>query len=142
MIALAADRLTAGRENAGARTRVTAAPGVASFVAPVGGDSIPGHGAITLASDPFGDPRRASVEAGVAYGAATPTVPSAQSRGTRLTAILVADERRVAVIDEETVTVGAVLRDGARVAAILPDRVWIAAKDGRRHMLTLTLRGQ
>lgn len=141
MIALAADRLTAERD-AAARMRVTATPDVAPFVLPVAGDSARGQEAIALASDPFGDARRAAWDAAVASGATSPTVPSAQPRGPRLTAILVADERRVAVIDEETVTVGATLRDGARVAAILPDRVWIAEKDGRRHMLTLTTRGQ
>lgn len=142
MIALAADRLTAGRENAGTRERLTAAPAVAPYVLPVGSLPASDPSSITLASDPFGDAPRASGDAAVAYGASTPTVPTAQPGGPRLTAILVADERRVAVIDEETVTVGAVLRDGARVAAILPDRVWIAEKNGRRHMLTLTTRGQ
>lgn len=141
MLALAADRLTADR-GAHARMRVTAAPEVAPFVVPVRGDVAPGGAPITLTSDPFGEAGRASDDAGVAYGAATPTVPTAPPGGPRLTAILVADERRVAVIDEETVTVGAMLRDGARVAAILPDRVWVAERNGRRHMLTLSTRGQ
>ena len=141
MIALAAERLTAGAGAAG-RVRVTASPDVAAFVLPVNGDSTVRHAPVVLASDPFGRGRRAADDAGVAYGATAPTVPTAQPRGPRLTAILVADERRVAVIDEETVTVGAMLRDGARVAAILPDRVWISERDGRKHMLTLTTRGQ
>jgi hypothetical protein len=46
------------------------------------------------------------------------------------------------VIDESTVTVGDVLRDGARVSAIQPDRVWVVDKDGRWQMLTLTARGR
>ena len=59
-----------------------------------------------------------------------------------MTAILIADERRVAVIDEATFKVGDVLRDGARVSAIQADRVWVVEKDGRWQMLTLTARGR
>lgn len=46
------------------------------------------------------------------------------------------------MIDEATVKVGDVLRDGARVAAIQTDRVWVVEKDGRWQMLTLTIRGR
>lgn len=138
MIALAADRLSATGARAG---RQVASADVGAFVLPVSGDVTPHTPPITLALDPFDDRRGAGRAPGVASGSARPTVPGATARGRSLTAILVADERRVAVIDDETVTVGATLPDGARVAAILPDRVWVVEKNGRRHMLTLT-RGQ
>lgn len=72
----------------------------------------------------------------VAQGAAAPTVsPSAGAQ--RLTAVLIADERRVAVIDDAAVSIGDVLRDGSRVSAIQPDRVWIIEKNGHWRALTL-----
>jgi hypothetical protein len=55
-----------------------------------------------------------------------------------LTAILISDQRRVAVIDEATVGVGDVLRDGARISAIQADRVWVVQKNGQWRMLTLS----
>jgi hypothetical protein len=91
-------------------------------------------------NDPFG--RRAVVgpEPSVASGASTPTVSSGSVGSRGLTAILISDERRVAVIDDATVGIGDVLRDGARVSAIQPDRVWLVGKNGRWRMLTLSNR--
>lgn len=59
-----------------------------------------------------------------------------------LTAILVSDDRRVAVIDDAAVSVGDVLPDGARVSAIQPSKVFVVDSKGRFHTLTLTNRGQ
>lgn len=144
-IALAADRLSAAPEPASAGAP-SAPPEIAAFVMPLARDSaLPSFHQI-VAVDPFerGADRRTPPP--VASGAATPTVPSTTTaqarRGRQLTAILIADERRVAVIDEATVRVGDVLRDGARVSAIQADRVWVVEKDGRWQMLTLTPRGR
>lgn len=105
------------------------------------GDSIAPGFHQTLTVDPF-ERRPTIVEpSGVAFEPAAPTVPSSPVPGSRLTAILVADDRRVAVIDDATVSVGDVLPDGARVSAIQPDRVWIVDANGRWRMLTLTNRG-
>ena len=99
----------------------------------------------SVAVDPFDHDAHAGGRSTVALDEATPTVPSAptaQSAGRRLTAILIADERRVAVIDETAVAVGDVLRDGSRVSAIQPDRVWVVERNGGWQMLTLSTRGR
>jgi hypothetical protein len=57
-----------------------------------------------------------------------------------LTAILIADDRRVAVIDDATVSVGDVLSDGSRVSSIQPNRVFVVEKNGRWRTLTLANR--
>lgn len=143
-IALAADRLAAAPERR-ADGAISASPEISPFVAPIAATpDMPTFGQ-TVAVDPFDRDRGAATQAGVASGSADPTVPSVsttRSQGRRLTAILIADERRVAVIDEATVGVGGVLRDGARVSAIQPDRVWVVEKNGRWQMLTLTTRGR
>jgi hypothetical protein len=140
LVALAADRLAAAP--AGSAPQLGAQADVAAFVTPLPADARVSGYAPTIPVDPFDRERPLFVESGVASAPAVPTVPSASARGRRLTAILVADERRVAVIDDATVTIGDVLRDGARVSAIQPDRVWVVEKDGRWRMLTLTARGQ
>jgi len=71
----------------------------------------------------------------VASPRGTPTVSSGRTR--QLTAILVADNRPVAVIDDEVVSVGDVLRDGARVSRIQADRVFLVEKNGKWRTLTL-----
>lgn len=93
-------------------------------------------------TDPFETRQVAIAQPDVAPQSGAPTVPSSSANGRRLTAILVADERRVAVVDDAAVSVGSVLRDGARVAAIQPDRVFVVEKNGRWRTLTLTNRGQ
>lgn len=144
-IALAADRLSAAPEP-GPVGAPSASPELSPFVAPLAGDSaLPGFRQ-SIAVDPFDGRSGGAAETTVASGSAIPTVPPAPTArpqgGRQLTAILIADERRVAVIDESSVTVGDVLRDGARVSAIQPDRVWVVEKDGRWQMLTLTTRGR
>ena len=138
-IALAADRLPAASAAAPSGSRADGE--IASHVAAREPDSpLPSFRA-TIAYDPFSPGRGAAGEKGVAPIAGSPTVP-ASSHGRRLTAILVADDRRVAVIDDATVRVGDVLRDGAKVSAIQADQVWVVEKNGRTQMLTLTTRGQ
>jgi hypothetical protein len=145
-IALAAEHLSAASDVRPSGTPAPAAsPEIAPFVTPLaGGTALPSF-AQTIAVDPFEGGRRI-VQSAVASGLTTPTVPSAPTarprEGRQLTAILIADERRVAVIDEATVKVGDVLRDGARVSAIQADRVWVVEKDGRWQMLTLSTRGR
>lgn len=141
-VALAAERLAASP----ARPQGSAASEIGtldlgSFVSRGGSDSVlPGfHASLTV--DPFDSRPQAAFQSGVASIAASSTVPSSLAAGRRLTAILVADERRVAVIDDATVSVGDVLPDGARVSAIQPDRVWVVEKNGRWQMLSLTNRG-
>jgi hypothetical protein len=98
---------------------------------------------VPVESDPFHapPPPRGSV---VASMTETPTVraSSGTPRGRVLSAILVADDRRVAVIDDEVVGTGDVLPDGARVSAIQPNKVFLVDNQGRWQTLTLTNRGQ
>lgn len=143
-VALAAERLA----TAPARPTTPGTMGaggvadISDFAVPVGSDSrLPQFG-MNVRIDPF-DSRQAGVDqSDIASQAGISTVPPSSGGGRRLTAILVADERRVAVIDDAMVSVGDVLRDGARVAAIQPDRVFVVDKNGRWRTLTLTNRGR
>lgn len=56
----------------------------------------------------------------------------------RVSAILVAGGRPTAILNDESVGVGARLADGTRVEAILQDRVIIRAPDGTRRTLWLS----
>lgn len=145
-IALAADRLSAAPEPAPLGAPPSASPEISPFVVSLPAVSeLPAFRQL-LAIDPFESRGRRSGTLAVAPDATTPTVPSSPvarpQRGRQLTAVLIADERRVAVIDEATVKVGDVLRDGARISAIQADRVWVVEKDGRWQMLTLMTRGR
>jgi len=113
---------------------------VAGFVAPLRPDSDLPRFHMSVWADPLGHGSDVSAQQSVASATSRPTVPPS-SAGGGLTAILVSDDRRVAVIDDATVGVGDVLRDGARVSAIQPDRVWVVDKNGRWRMLTLANRG-
>lgn len=68
-----------------------------------------------------------------AYDAPTPAPP----RRPALSAILITDSRRAAVIDEQLVGVGDALADGARVTAVEQNFVIVTARDGSRRQLTL-----
>lgn len=68
----------------------------------------------------------------------SPVYTSTRQVGRRLTAILIADDRQVAVLDDAVVGIGDRLPDGARVDEIRGDRVWVVESNGRRKMLTLT----
>jgi hypothetical protein len=144
-VALAAERLTSVQQrpvSAGVAGGASLSD-IAGFVSRVGYDSALPEFRIPVRVDPFNRFRGPADQFAVASEAGVPTLPSssAAAGGRRLTAILVADERRVAVIDDETVSVGDVLRDGARVSAIQPDRVFVVEKNGRWRTLTLTNRG-
>lgn len=140
-VALAAERLAASPARPRAGSDTVALPDLGSFVGRGGTDYVmPGFQA-SVSVDPFDSRPQAALQSGVASTGGSSTVPSSLAAGRRLTAILVADERRVAVIDDATVSVGDVLPDGARVSAIQPDRVWVVEKDGRWQMLSLTNRG-
>jgi hypothetical protein len=90
-----------------------------------------------LRVDPLGASRPAQSQT-VAPRAGVSTVNSAGRRGRSLTAILISDQRSVAVIDEAVVGVGDRLPDGARVDAIQSDRVVVVDRNGQRRVLTLT----
>lgn len=141
LVALAAERLATSQPRASTPGALDAAglSDVGDFVVPIRSYVAMPQFNTPVRSDPF-ETRRFGVAQDVAPQAAIPTVPSLAGR--RLTAVLIADERRVAVVDDAAVGVGDVLRDGARVAAIQPDRVFVVEKNGRWRTLTLTNRGQ
>jgi hypothetical protein len=134
VVALAAERISAG-----ARAPLTGGASVASlgdiggFMAPLpGGTESPVYAA-PLHSDPFAAGARGGFP--VAQGARGPTVNARAGR--QLTAILIADDRPVAVIDGALVNVGDVLPDGGRVASIRGDRVAISERNGQMRVLTI-----
>jgi len=88
--------------------------------------------------DPSGA-RGLATNTAVAQPGNAPTVRAANEER-RLTGVLIADERRVARIDDRLVRVGDVLRDGSRVTAIQPTGVWIIDKNGTWRLLTLSRR--
>jgi hypothetical protein len=142
LVALAAERIATSQPRVSTPGALDAAllADIGDFVVPIRTDTAIPQFRMPVRLDPF-DSRRLDVgQSNVAPQAGVPTVPSAGGR--RLTAVLIADERRVAVIDDAAVRVGGMLRDGARVAAIQPDRVFLVEKNGRWRTLTLTNRGQ
>jgi hypothetical protein len=144
-VALAAERLSAPpRKSAGGALDAAAVGDVGHFMTPVGADSMLSRFRVNVRIDPLEARQGFAEQSDIASAGGIPTVPSSarSSNGRGLTAILIADERRVAVIDEATVSVGDVLGNGARVAAIQPDRVFVVEKNGRWRTLTLTKPGQ
>jgi hypothetical protein len=115
---------------------------ISGFVAPPVFDSMIPPFRMPLRRDPFAT-GASREESAVASSLDSRTVrTSSASGGHVLSAILVANDRRVAVVDDEAVGVGDVLSDGARVSAIQPDRVLVVDSRGRWQTLTLTNRGQ
>ena len=94
--------------------------------------------AVRLKTDPLGGQSAPIAVGTVASQGGVPTVSSSVRRGRRLTAILIADGRSVAVIDDAVVLVGDRLPDGARVVEIRSDRVSVVEKGGQKRELTLT----
>jgi len=141
-VALAADRLTASPKRPAAQGALDASTlgDIAGFVVRLRADSELPRFHMSVWNDPFARRGAVASQPSVASGASTPTVSSSSGESRGLTAILISEERRVAVIDDATVGVGDVLRDGARVSAIQPDRVWVVEKNGRWRMLTLSNR--
>ena len=133
-VALAAERLSAGaRAPLAGGVTVAALGDIGGFMAPLpSGAELPGAG-FPLRSDPFASDARGFA---VARGTPAPTVNARAGR--QLTAILIADDRPVAVIDGALVNVGDVLPDGGRVASIRGDRVAISERNGQMRVLTIS----
>ena len=143
-IAVAAERFAAVPQQPLAAAAAAGQVGgdISKFVAPITFDSMVPPFRVPIRVDPF-EFRTRSVEPAVASSAGSRTVASSAAEGGHVhTAILGADDRRVAVIDDEAVRVGDVLPDGARVSAIQPNQVFVVDTKGRWQTLTLTNRGQ
>jgi hypothetical protein len=138
---VAAERLSSPPPASGIPPRDPLGADISSYVAPQAFDSLVPSFRIPVYADPF-ERRAASDVPAVAPGRTTPTVRTSAGRARVLTAILVADDRRVAVIDDEVVRVGDLLPDGARVSAIQPNKVFVVDSKGRWQTLTLTNREQ
>ncbi len=141
LLALVADRVAAAPVRRSGANALADVPDVGSFIARIGADSASSSLRVGVAVDPFETHLETVEQSGVAPEASTPTVPASPARAGGLTAILVADQGRVAVIDDRLVSVGDVLADSARVSSIQADRVWVVEKNGRWRMLTLANRG-
>ena len=120
---------------AGPARRVPSVGDLAAFAAAGAPDSLERSTDVVSQAEPFGAVA-SDAPISVASPGGTPTVSGGRAR--QLTAILVADNRPVAVIDDEVVSVGDVLRDGARVARIQSERVFLVEKNGKWRTLTLT----
>jgi hypothetical protein len=132
--ALAAERLAArARAPLPQLAGIAALGDIGEFVAPASVELAGEMALPPLRVDPFGG---SSAVFPVAPGARTPTVSGRAGR--QLTAILIADDRPVAVIDGVVVNLGDVLPDGGRVASIRSDRVAISEKNGQMRVLTLS----
>jgi hypothetical protein len=137
MLALAADRLAADPRGTAVRGVTLDSLGDAdSFAAPLGVDYTIPDFVDNLRIDPLEGRSASASTPAIASSRGNPTV-STPTAGRRLTAVLVADDRPVAVIDDEVVEVGGRLKDGARISAIRGDRVWVVEKDGKWRVLTL-----
>jgi hypothetical protein len=137
LVALAADRIaTSSRPITPGSFDIGALGEIGDFIAPIRADSMLPRYRAAVDHDPLDSRVAAEPRPDIAPPTAI-TVPSVQPRN-RLTAVLVAADRRVAVIDDAMVSVGDVLSDGARVTAIQRDRVFVVEKNGRWRTLTLT----
>jgi hypothetical protein len=138
LLALAAEVLSGGLASP-ARTRSTDALGdIGEFLRENSSAAENARPDVTLRLDPFGAPQPETRPNSVAPRRNASTVVSEGAGSTRrLTAILVANDRPVAVIDNEVVGLGDSLRGGARVSRIQSDRVFLIEKDGKWRTLTL-----
>ena len=132
-VALTAERISAAPAGPAAR-RIPSVADLGAFVAAAAQESLTRESDVVAQVEPFGS-RDADPSISVASQSGSPTVSSGRAR--QLTAILVADNRPVAVIDDEVVSIGDVLRDGARVARIQSERVFVVEKNGKWRTLTL-----
>lgn len=133
-VALAAERLADGaRAPLTGGASVAALGDIGGFMTPVQASAESPLWAAPLHSDPFEAGARGGFP--VAQGPRGPTVSARAGR--QLTAILIADDKPVAVIDGALVNVGDVLPDGGRVASIRGDRVAISERDGQMRVLTI-----
>jgi hypothetical protein len=137
-LALAADRLAADRRP-GARPASGGADvqEIGSFATPLGVEPVLPRFVENLHYDPLEDRAvRPATGSPIASPRGNPTV-SGSAGARRLTAILVADDKPVAVVDDQVVAVGASLKDGARISAIRDNKVFLVEKDGKWRVLTL-----
>lgn len=133
-VALAAERLAAdARAPMLGGASLAALGDIGGFVTPLQGDIQVQGATAFLRVDPLG---QSAARIPVAPGQRAPTVNAGGGR--QLTAILIADDRPIAVIDGALVNVGDVLPDGGRVAAIRSDRVAIAERNGQMRVLTIS----
>lgn len=143
VIAVAANQFTAAPRPVTVGVARAGIPGgdISGFIAPPAVTSMVPPFQLPIQVDPF-EPTEPGHETAVASLPGLPTVRTSSTGGRILSAILVADDRRVAVIDDAAVGVGDLLPDGARVSAIQPNRVFVVDSKGRWQTLTLTNRGQ
>ena len=139
MIAVAANQFTAAPPAVTVGVARAGIPGgdISGFIAPQAVSSMVPPFRLPIRVDPFELTEQVH-ETAVASLPGSPTVRTSSTGGRVLSAILVADDRRVAVIDDAAVGVGDVLPDGARVSAIQPNRVFVVDSKGRWQTLTLT----
>jgi hypothetical protein len=141
VVALAAERL-AGEPAPSVPLARAANEDIGGFVTPVGYAGMLPSSGMAVGIDPFGGQSRESQAEYSVVGPGPSGAGPARTAGRRLTAILVADNRRVAVIDDATVGIGDLLRDGSRVSAIQADRVWVVNRAGQWQMLSLRNQAQ
>ena len=136
---MAADRFAGPGGRTASAARRGGAEDIGRFVTPFAAEADTAALAVAVGIDPF-EPGTAPVPV---FDAESPSVSQpAEPVKQRLTAILVADNRRMAVIDDATVGVGDVLRDGSRVSSIQTNRVWLVERSGQFRMLSLNPQGQ
>ncbi|HJQ20323.1 MAG TPA: hypothetical protein VJ867_08255 [Gemmatimonadaceae bacterium] len=144
MLIAAAVVATAASRAAGSSANVPLTPGVSAFgdlpqyIRRPALDSMVRDLPLNLDRDPLAAAQASVPAPAVAQAANTPTVSPAERK---LTAVLISDDGRVAVIDDSAVAVGDVLRDGSRVSAIQANGVWLVDRNGRWRMLALTRAG-
>lgn len=136
LLALAVELLSSPAGRTSARP-IDAMGDVAEFLREAGSVTPASRQDVTLRLDPFGAARPEPRLNSVAPRRNASTVSAGATPARQLTAILVANDRPIAVVDNEVVGVGDALRDGARISRIQSDRVFLIDKDGKWHTLTL-----
>lgn len=111
--------------------RVESLEGLTAYLAADSARPLPDGGArIRLTRDPFGS---ASTGSGPGEG------EEREARGPRwrVSAIMISEDRRIAIVDDRLVEQGASLPGGGRVVAIARDHVVVQGPDGVRHRIAL-----
>jgi hypothetical protein len=137
VVGLAADRYSIGPAGSTISPRTAAGLGdAAAYFGTSTQEALLSRQEVPLRLDPFRTGDASDAGNSVAYSPNSSTV-NAGAAVRRLTAILVANDKPVAVVNDEVVGVGDVLRDGARVSRIQSDRVFLVEKNGKWRTLTL-----